>query len=175
MHIKLKRTPGLFLAGFMGAGKTTVGRIVAEKLGWDFVDLDEVVEKREGAAIPQIFVTQGEVVFRRMETAALLSVITNIERGNPTVVALGGGVLSQPDNFNLLANSGISVWLDCSFATTLSRVPPDGSRPLFTDPEMFRQLFEARRADYARADFRVAAECDPEAVAFAVLGLPVWK
>lgn len=175
MHIKLKRTPGLHLTGFMGAGKTTVGRILAEKLGWSFVDLDALVEGREGAPVAVLFASHGEEVFRRMETAALRDLMLNVERGNPTVIALGGGTFPQPVNFDLLSTAGISVWLDCSFETALSRVPADGARPLAMDPANFRSLYEIRRSEYARADFRVEAERDPEAVAFEVLCLPIWK
>src|SRR5260370_11326652 len=158
MHTKLKRTPGLYLTGFMGAGKTPVGKILAEKLGWDFVDLDAMIEEREGAPVPGIFSVHGEEVFRRMETAALKALIASVERGNPTVVALGGGTFPEAANSDLMATAGITVWLDVSFETTLARVPPNGSRPLARDPENFRQLFEARRSDYKRADFRVEAE-----------------
>lgn len=175
MHIKLKRTPALHLTGFMGAGKTTVGRILAEKLGWDFADLDAVIEDREGAPVSALFAGHGEEVFRRIETAALKDLIRNIERGNPTVVALGGGTFPQGINYDLLSAAGISIWLDCSLETALSRAPADGTRPLAVDPATFRALFEARRAEYGRADFRVDAEPDPETVAFDVLGLPIWK
>jgi shikimate kinase len=175
MHIKLKRTPGLYLTGFMGAGKSTVGRVLAEKLGWDFADLDSIIEAREGVPVSAIFASQGEEVFRRMETAALRDLMDSIERGNPTVVALGGGTFPQPVNCDLLSNAGISVWLDCSLETALSRVPADGTRPLAADLANFRLLYATRCADYARADFRVDAERDPEAVAFDVLSLPIWK
>jgi shikimate kinase len=175
MHNKLKRTPGLYLTGFMGAGKTTVGRVLAEKLGWDFADLDSIIEAREGIPVAAIFAAHGEETFRRMETAALQDLKSSIERGNPTVVALGGGTFPQPVNCELLSHAGISVWLDCSLETALSRVPVDGTRPLAADPANFRALYETRRAEYARADFRVDAERDPEAVAFDILSLPIWK
>jgi shikimate kinase len=175
MHNKLKRTPGLFLTGFMGAGKSTVGQVLAEKLGWDFADLDTLIEAREGMPVSAIFSSHGEEAFRRMETAALQDLMYSIERGNPTVVALGGGTFPQPVNCELLSHAGLSVWLDCSLETALSRIPVDGARPLAADPANFRALYETRRSDYARADFRVDAERDPEAVAFDILNLPIWK
>lgn len=175
VHIKLKHTPGLFLTGFMGAGKSTTGPILADKLGWGFKDLDSVIEENEGAPVPLIFATQGEATFRRMEHAALRQLIVGIQRGKPLVVALGGGAFPDPANFDLLTTSGITVWLDCSFETAFSRVASEGNRPLAKDPGLFRQLFDERRIAYARADYRVDAEADPEAVAFAILGLPLWK
>ena len=175
MHIKLKRAPGLYLTGFMGSGKTTVGQMVAEKLGWDFSDLDTVVERTEGSPVPTIFALQGEEVFRKMETVALKKLVAGIERGNPTVVALGGGAILAQENFDLLATAGLTIWLDCSFDTALKRVATEGGRPLAHDPLRFRQLYEDRRIAYARADYRVDAEAGPEAVASAILGLPIWK
>jgi shikimate kinase len=175
MHIKLKRTPGLYLTGFMGAGKTTVGRVLAEKLGWNFADLDSIIEAREGMPVSVIFADHGEEAFRRMETAALRDLIAGIQRGDPTVVALGGGTFPQPVNCELLSHFGISVWLDCSLETALSRVPIDGTRPLAADPANFQALYETRRAEYARADFRVDAERDPEAVVLDILNLPIWN
>ena len=85
MILKLKRTPGIFLVGFMGSGKSTVGRALAEELGWGFADLDEDIEKREGMSISQIFDTGGEAEFRRAETAALRERVRSIERGKPCV------------------------------------------------------------------------------------------
>ena len=175
MHLKLKRTPGLYLTGFMGAGKTTVGRILGDKLGWDFTDLDAVIETSHGAPVPAIFAAQGEQAFRGMESATLRKVIEGIQRGHPTVVALGGGAFLNPVNLDLLAISGITVWLDCSFETSLQRVALEGGRPLAQDAATFHELFDQRRAGYARADYRVDAEGDAESVAFAILTLPLWK
>ncbi len=162
----------------MGAGKTTVGPIVADKLGWDFKDLDDVIQEREGAPVPLIFSTQGEAIFRSMENAALRQLVQGVERGHPLVVALGGGAFPDPANFDLLTAAGITVWLDCSFETSFRRVSAShtgDNRPLAKDPNRFRQLFDERRIAYARADYRVDADADPEAVAFAILGLPIWK
>src|SRR3984885_5965473 len=91
MILMLKRTPGIFLVGFMGSGKSTVGRALADELGWGFADLDEEIEKREGMPIVRIFDTRGEAEFRRAETAALRERVRAVERGRPCVIALGGG------------------------------------------------------------------------------------
>jgi shikimate kinase len=101
MHIKLKRSPGIYLAGFMGSGKSTVGRLLAERLGWDFADLDAEIESEHQITIRGIFETRGEAEFRRMETAMMLKWVRRIECGAPTVVALGGGAFVQPGNFRM--------------------------------------------------------------------------
>src|SRR5882724_6449992 len=139
MHIKLKRTPGIYLVGFMGSGKSTVGRLLADQLGWDFVDLDAEIETREQTTINQIFEVRGEAEFRRIETDMIRFWVRTIERGMPTVVALGGGAFVHPGNFDLVANHGISVWLDCSFDVIQQRLadeaPEQGiTRPLARDP-----------------------------------------
>jgi shikimate kinase len=176
MHIKLKRTPGLYLAGFMGTGKSTVGRLLADNLGWDFVDLDAEIEAREQTTIGQIFEMRGEAEFRRIETDMIRFWVRAIERGSPTVIALGGGAFVQPGNLDLMENHGISLWLDCSFEVIQQRIAEDAvDRPLARDPEKFRKLFETRRAGYARADFRVEGDCEAIQSVEAILALPIWK
>jgi shikimate kinase len=176
MHIKLKRSPGIYIAGFMGSGKSTVGRMLADRLGWDFVDLDEEIERAEQTPIARIFEERGEAEFRRIETETMKRWVRKIEGGMPTVVALGGGAFVHPGNFDLIENHGISIWLDCSFeeiARRLSAVAHD--RPLARDPESFRQLYETRRPGYSRADFRVEGHCDPDTAVGAIMNLPLWK
>ena len=91
MILKLKRTPGIYLVGFMGSGKTTIGRHLADELGWSFADLDADIEAEQGTTIAQIFDTRGEDEFRRIETAAIQKRVRMIEKGRPMVLALGGG------------------------------------------------------------------------------------
>src|SRR4051794_16672137 len=91
MILKLKRTPGIYLVGFMGSGKSTVGRALAEELGWRFVDLDQEIEQSQGMSVSEIFEQRGEPAFREIETAALRQQVKAIECGRPHVVALGGG------------------------------------------------------------------------------------
>lgn len=175
MILKLKRTPGIYLVGFMASGKTTIGRRLADELGWSFVDLDEDIERQAGTTIAEIFDTRGEDEFRRLETAAILKRVRLIERGRPMVVALGGGAFAQPRNFELLENNGISVWLDCPFAKVAERVARESHRPLARDLDRCRELYDTRRAAYERADFRIEIQGDdPVAVVQSILNLPIF-
>jgi shikimate kinase len=176
MHIKLKRSPGIYIAGFMGSGKTTVGRMLADRLGWDFVDLDAEIEIEEHTKIAEIFEQRGEIAFRRIETAMMRKWVRKIERGMPTVVALGGGAFVQPGNFDLIENHGISLWLDCGFEDIQRRLDAERAhRPLARDPEKFLKLYLDRREGYSRADFRVDGSCEATVAVEAILALPLWK
>ena len=156
MTLKLKRTPGIYLIGFMGCGKTTIGRLLARRIGWHFVDLDRDIEKVHGASVQEIFAQHGEPHFRSLEHQALKLRVNEVERGKPSVVALGGGTFVSPDNYALLENNGVTVWLDAPFELIRRRVAADGSRPLATDPVKFRELFDTRRSLYQLADHHVS-------------------
>jgi len=176
MNIRLKRTPGIYVVGFMAAGKTTIGRLLADRLGWDFADLDDDIEAAESAKISDIFAQRGEPEFRRIETAALKARVRAIERGAPTVLALGGGAFVHPGNFELVENNGVTLWLDCPLETVKRRVAEATHRPLARDPEHFEKLYLERRQGYNRADFCVTIECDDPAVTVAaVLSLPIFR
>ena len=175
MILKLKRTPGIFLVGFMGSGKSTVGRALAEELGWSFADLDEDIEQREGMPVAKIFDTRGEAEFRQAESAALRERVRSIEGGRPCVIALGGGAFLSEENFQMVSNNGVSVWLDCPFATVERRVAISRHRPLARDPERLRELFAVRRSGYERADYCVVVEGDDAAATIAqILALPLF-
>lgn len=163
MILKLKRTPGIFLVGFMGCGKSTVGRALAEELGWRFVDLDEDIEKQQGCSIAEIFDRSGEPAFRMMETAALRNMVHVIEHGRPHVVALGGGAFLQEQNRELVNAKGVSIWLDAPLEVVQRRVAGLEHRPLARDPKRFRELYDARLAGYARAEYRIDARGDDSA------------
>ncbi len=175
MHLKLKRTPGIYITGFMGSGKTTVGRMVADLLGWEFVDLDTDIEEREHDTVANIFATRGEAEFRRIETDAIRRWLKKIECGMPTVIALGGGAFVQPVNYEILGNNGISVWLDCSLEVAESRIAETDERPLARDKEAFRRLYAERRVLYGRADYRVNGDLDSGQAANEIVSLPLWK
>jgi shikimate kinase len=175
MILKLKRTPGIYLVGFMGCGKTTIGRLLARRIGWHFVDLDLDIERTHGGPVQQIFATHGEEHFRKLEYQALKNRVTEIERGKPLVVALGGGTFVQPDNYALLENNGMTLFLDAPFELIQRRVPADGTRPLAADPSKFRELFDARRHLYLLADHHIPiADDDPEVNVNAIIALELF-
>jgi shikimate kinase len=175
MILKLKRTPGIYLVGFMGCGKSTVGRALADELGWSFFDLDDEIESEAGSTISEIFDTHGEQVFRIMEAAALAKRVRAVQSGRPQVIALGGGALMDDKNFELVANHGVVVWLDAPFDLIEKRVAAESHRPLAREPEKVRALFEVRRPRYALAHYRVDAP-EEEAVATVqrILELPLF-
>lgn len=175
MILKLKRTPGLYLVGFMASGKTTVGAALAAELGWPFSDLDSKIEASEGKTVAQIFAERGEAAFRELEAAALREQVARIERGLPCVVSLGGGASVQPNNWELIANNGITVWLDCPIERVHRRLADDTTRPLAQDRVGLAQLLETRRPFYARADYRIDIDCDDvNEIIRRVLQLPIF-
>ncbi len=175
MILKLKRTPGIYLVGFMGCGKTTVGRMLARRLGWRFSDLDEEIEARAQMTISEIFERFGEDHFRQLEHEALKHRIADIARGVPWVVAVGGGCFAQPRNFQLIADNGISIWLDAPLEMLRARVAQSSSRPLARDPAKFEELYHARRPFYEKADYRIEIGLGGSAEAVEeILRLPIF-
>ena len=175
MILKLKRTPAIYLVGFMASGKTTVGRLLAGKLGWQFVDLDVDIEAQEQATISEIFERRGEGEFRRAETEALRKRVRAVQMGTASVLALGGGAFAQEINFNLVEENGISIWLDCPLETLQARAAEESHRPLARDAVRFAALYQERRPVYARADYRIEeAGKPPEEIVREVLGLPLF-
>lgn len=146
----------VFLVGFMGSGKTAAGRALADLLGWEFADTDELVVEREGRPIERIFEESGEGRFREAEWQALRSLAAR-ER---LVVATGGGLFLGVPQRAFMKREGTTVWLDVPFAVARARVGAGSGRPLWVpneDEVAFRAFFERRRAAYALADFRVDA------------------
>jgi shikimate kinase len=173
--LQLKRTPGIFLAGFMGSGKSTVGHALAHELGWSFRDLDQDIEDAEGATIPEIFDQRGEPEFRRLESEALRRCVRMIQHGRPQVVALGGGAFLSEENYQLVSHNGVAIWLDCPLALIEKRLEGTSHRPLARDPQRLRALFESRREGYARAEFRVETNGDdPQAAVARILELGLF-
>ena len=140
----------IYLTGFMGAGKTTVGGRLAGKLGWPLVDLDREIERRSAASIREIFAEHGEGVFRDLEHAAL----RDTERHPSVVVATGGGTIAFPRNLALLRRLGISVWIRPSFKTISERIrgPGKAARPLFRNQTQALELYRRRLEAYRAAD-----------------------
>jgi shikimate kinase len=174
------------LTGFMGSGKSTVGRLLAAQLAWHFADLDAEIERHTGLPISQIFEQKGEPVFRDIEHACLARILGSAsERDTRTVLALGGGTFAQPRNAALLrefgslrgsgAASGVAiVWLDCPMEDLLQRCVLMGDRPLFRDEASFRKLYLERLPFYRQADFRVESGGEPLRVVEQILGLGIF-
>jgi shikimate kinase len=174
MILKLKRTPGLYLVGFMGSGKSTVGQLVAYELGWSFVDIDEEIEVRERMSVAQIFDHRGERIFRQIESEMIHDKVRLVQRGRPMVMALGGGAFAQQVIYEFLEENGVTVWLDCPLDVVRDRIGAGENRPLARDPVAMADLFERRRDAYLRADFRIDATSDPHTVCSAILELPIF-
>lgn len=135
----------IVLVGFMGAGKTTVGRLVADKLGVPFLDSDHAIEKRAGRSIPDIFTAVGEPGFRELEH----QVIADLLAGSPAVLALGGGAAGHPRTRELLAAPDVNVvYLRVGFAEALARVGGDSGRPMLARPDI-SEVFQSRQEIYA--------------------------
>ena len=147
----------MFLVGFMGAGKSRVGRALARRLGWRFVDLDRRVEALARRSIARLFRESGESAFRRAETAELKKLLRELRASPATVVALGGGVPAQAENRRLLRGTR-TVFLDVPAGTLWERCRRDrGKRPLVEDKRSFLRLYDTRRPHYAAARMRVDA------------------
>jgi shikimate kinase len=150
----------LYLVGMMGSGKSTAGRHLARQLGYRFLDADSSVEQVAGRPIPEIFASDGEVEFRRLEAA----VLNQIASWHSLVVATGGGVVTQPQNWGQL-HQGVVIWLDAPEALLLQRLRADPTpRPLMAAPDpaaRLAELLEQRRPLYAQADLHIEQDGRP--------------
>jgi shikimate kinase len=151
---------GVILVGFMGAGKSSVGRALAEELGWTFEDLDERIERRERRKVPEIFRESGEAEFRRAEHAALRELLRELSSGSERIVALGGGAFVQKRNARLVEAGGVpTVFLDTEVEELWRRCEQQAEqqgmeRPLLGSLKSFRELYETRKPHYLKASFR---------------------
>jgi shikimate kinase len=139
------------LVGFMGAGKTTVGRLLASRLGWRFEDLDDQIVKREGRSIEEIFRAQGERYFRQCENQALRELMPGNDSSG-LVLALGGGAFIDGANRRFLEDAKFAtVFLDAPVEELFTRCEQPGVvRPLRQDPGEFRRLYQKRRPEYLK-------------------------
>ena len=150
----------LYLVGFMGTGKTTVGRMVAQRLGFTLLDSDQEIERQQGRPITQIFAEDGEPAFRALEREF-------IARGHPaahTVVACGGGMVVPPGMLEMLREKGVVVCLHASIETILRRISGHSHRPLFNveNPEArLRELYAQREPVYRRAGTLILTDARP--------------
>jgi shikimate kinase len=155
-------TDKIYLVGFMAAGKTTVARALADRLGWRAEDVDELIEARERRTVTEIFARQGEQYFRGVEREILRLVLPL----RHVIVATGGGTFQDPENRAAINLDGLSIWLDVPFEEVLARIPADGRRPLAADRAQLERLFALRQASYAYAKMRIdASAARPEEIA----------
>jgi len=163
----------LYLVGMMGAGKSAVGRPLADALGYRFVDADTVLEGAAGRTIPEIFASEGEAQFRQLETA----VLGQISGWHSLVVATGGGVVTRPENWGHM-RQGVVVWLDAPAEQLLARLGSDPTpRPLLQADDLgsrLRQLLAERQPLYAQADLHVCQrqEQPPQVAQLVLEALP---
>ena len=159
----------IVLTGFMGSGKSTVGPLIAERLGWRFVDVDEVIEAEAGMTIAQIFAVRGESAFRDLEHAT----IARLASRERLVLALGGGAIEREDTRNLLLNSPgtLLVHLEVQLQTTLARCSgTEGTRPVLADHANLVARYERRLPLYRTAHTSIHADDKtPSEVADAVM------
>ena len=146
-----KAPRNIFLVGFMGTGKTSVGRALAAKLTWEFVDLDELIEKRQQRRISDIFAVEGEAFFRKLEKEAL----KDVSLSGMQVVSCGGGIVIDNNNIVLMKQNGVLICLSASPEAIYARTKGSLNRPLLNVPDpvaRIRELLAQRRRYYALAD-----------------------
>lgn len=160
----------------MGSGKSTTARLLSSQLGWAKTDLDKSISEATGLSISQIFATQGEAEFRRIEHEQLARIVAEYaETQRPRIVSLGGGTIAQPQNLALLRESGaILIWLHCPIEALLHRCAQVTDRPLFRDEASFRRLYDERVPTYELADYRVDSSADPPRVVEQILALGIF-
>lgn len=143
----------IYLVGFMASGKSTVGRVLAGRLGWRFEDVDHLIEVREKTTVAEIFARHGEAYFR----AAEREILGLLQPLRHVVIATGGGTFADPDNRAAINLDGASIWIDVPLTELVARIPLDGRRPLASDRAALERLFAARVDTYRLAHLRVNA------------------
>lgn len=152
-------TDKVYLVGFMAAGKSTLAHALARRLGWRAEDVDAIIESREHRSVADIFSREGEPYFRAVERQVVWSLVPV----RHAVVATGGGTFVDPENRAAINADGVSVWIDVPLDVLLSRIPPDGRRPLAADRAQMTLLYEGRRMAYQQAHIRLdASRARPE-------------
>jgi shikimate kinase len=142
----------IFLVGFMASGKSTVGPVLAARLGRRFVDLDRVIEAKVGCAIVEFIEREGEERFRELETETLREAASQ----GGAIIAPGGGAITPEENRELMSRLGITVWLDAPFELCWRRIQDDGStRPLAPDEATAKTRYEGRLALYRQASIHI--------------------
>ena len=156
----LTRYSNIVVFGFMGTGKSTAARRVAHELARRYVDIDRVIEEREGCSIAELFEAKGEAAFREMEH----EVVKEVAAGEGQVIATGGGVILREDNIQALSRDSLMVCLDASLETILERTGRNANRPLLQAPdreERIKALLEERKPLYARIPVHISTDDRP--------------
>ncbi len=155
----------IYLTGFMGTGKTTAGKILSRRLGWDFVDLDDLIEQASAKKITEIFRDYGEAKFRELEKQAL---VRSFKRSK-SVIACGGGIVLDTDNISLINTRGIGICLFASVDTVYERVKKFTHRPLLNvnnPKQRIKELMAVRRPYYEKIKYHIITDAkSPEDVA----------
>jgi shikimate kinase len=141
----------IYLVGFMGSGKSTIGPVLAGRMDRPFYDLDNLIEKEQERTISEIFESQGEEYFRKLESDTLVQ----NPPSEPSVMALGGGTFVNKINRDYISKHGISVWLKIPLNLAKRRCRDSQHRPLARNPEQWESLFRRRERIYQRADLPV--------------------
>lgn len=150
-------TDKIYLVGFMASGKSSVARVLADRLGWGVEDIDDLIESRERHPIAEIFARHGEPYFRAVERE-MLRLVQPLRH---VVVATGGGTFADPDNRALMNQDGVSVWLDVPLGELIPRIPLDGRRPLAATRADLERLYALRTESYRQAHIRIAGDAAP--------------
>ena len=141
----------IYLVGFMGSGKSTVGPLLAHRIGRPFYDLDNLIEEKQKMTVSDIFESRGEEFFRELESQCL----HESQHLAPCVMALGGGTFQGQVNQEFLAQHGLTIWLRAPLDLIKERCDEATTRPLARDPRQFETLFELREKYYRMADIHV--------------------
>jgi len=174
MQTRKRDKRNVYLMGFMCSGKTRVGKLLAGRLGWPFVDTDEMIVHMKGISIPEIFQNEGETAFRSLEKTC----ISKIAAESGQVVSLGGGAVINPDNWEKIVNTGVTITLSYPPEILSARLARKNDRPLmdgYDGNEKLKQvmtMLDQRKAYYERADLvlHLNEEVEAERVAEALTG-----
>lgn len=174
MQTKKRDKRNVYLMGFMCSGKTRVGKLLADRLGWPFIDTDDLIVKEKGISIPEIFRDEGEPAFRKLEK----SCISMVTEKSGQVVSLGGGAVIDPDNWEKIVTTGITIALSYPPEILAARLARKTDRPLmdgYDGDEKLKQvvgMLDKRKIYYDRADlvFHINEEVEAERVAEALTG-----
>ncbi|PZP55545.1 MAG: shikimate kinase [Micavibrio aeruginosavorus] len=159
----------IVIIGMMGAGKTTLGRKLAEKLGWEFVDSDIEIEREQGISVKDIFETKGEAAFRSLEKEKISKLLDTGHK----ILSAGGGAITTPETAQKIFTRSISLWIDAPVKTLAKRTIGTGTRPLLAgrDPEeALSERMEQRRHLYQKASLRVDGSADINTVLNKAIG-----